>query len=374
MVSAFHRQAQDLSAQAALLLKERRRGEAQELFSKAAELEWKALGQIDSRKTRTWGILAVSVASLYYKAKDFRTVERNVCTFLSRTDLAQPWRNELREILEAAWDEESLARDQREYSGAELRVALRGGQIGSGTAPMFVALDALEGATSFVYRVAEYSGGFPFRERGLPSPDVRHAFEARATQPSIGSFQFVIKLTQPAQKELFGGEIPAHKVEAEAVTAFVMNLVRVTNTGTVEQIRELVPDRGYRDVLLKLLRRIAPNEKAVGEVQITRVSYDATDTVMLLPGARSRITEAVREQEPEEVSAEVCGILRNLSLDRKWVELRTDDGAVERCTTRGLLVDDVIGPMVNRHVMVACVRNKKGDREAVDIQLDEEKE
>lgn len=375
MVSDAHSAAQDLSGRAALALREGHRKEAEDLFLKAADLEQRALAQVPPEKIRTRGILAVSLASLYFKAHDYAAAERVAAAFLAIPDLLEPARLQLRELLESAWDENLLAQQGREYSGEELRFALRGGLIGSGTAPAFVALDSFEGTTSLVYRAAEYAGRFAFRRRGLPPADVRDAFEARATQPGAGSFFFAVKLTQPKQVELFEGEIPKRRVAMEAVSGLVLDLVRAANEGDPARIEKLVEDPSYRDVFLKLLRRIAPNEKAFTEVQISRITEHGTESVSLTRGTKDRISEVLHKDEPGEGAVEIRGILRGLSLDGRWLEIRTEDGAQHWKTwIRTLLVDDVIGPMVNHHVIARCLKTKPGRLDVTDIQLDDEKE
>lgn len=375
MLNDDHAAAQDLSGRAALALREGRRSEAETLFLEAAGLERQALAQVPAEKVRTRGILAVSLASLYFKARDYASTERVAATFLAVPELLEPARLQLRELLESAWDENLLARQGREYSGEELRFALRGGLIGSGTAPAFVALDSFEGTTSLVYRAAEYAGRFAFRRRGLPPSDVRDAFEARATQPGAGSFFFTVKLTQPKQTELFEGEVPKRRVVMEAVSGLVLDLVRAVNEGDPARIEKIVEDPSYRDVFLKLLRRIAPNERSFTEIQISRITSHGAESVSLTRGSKDRISEVLHKDDPSEGAVEIRGVLRGLSLDGKWLEIRTEDGnQMWKTWIKTVLVDDVIGPMVNHHVVARCRKKSRGGLDVTDIQLDDEKE
>ena len=45
-------------------------------------------------------------------------------------------------------------------------------------------------------------------------------------------------------------------------------------------------------------------------------------------------------------------MLRALHLDRNWLELHLPDGKHEKCDTVPDMLDDVVGPMVNREVIV----------------------
>jgi hypothetical protein len=69
---------------------------------------------------------------------------------------------------------------------------------------------------------------------------------------------------------------------------------------------------------------------------------------------------------------QIRGILRNLHLDKDWLEVTSLEG--ERQTTRiydtGEVIDDIVGPMVNRRVVVDVVM-KRGKPVFRDIQLDD---
>jgi hypothetical protein len=65
----------------------------------------------------------------------------------------------------------------------------------------------------------------------------------------------------------------------------------------------------------------------------------------------------------------ITGILRALHLDKDWLEVASDGKSVRILGLKDA-VDDVIGPMVNRSVIVRVVRSGKVNR-FVDIELDE---
>ncbi len=95
---------------------------------------------------------------------------------------------------------------------------------------------------------------------------------------------------------------------------------------------------------------------------------------MLVPTSRAEITKVLRRVnapplEAEEV--ELRGVLRALHLDDDWLQIDVDsehpihiDGVKE-------VVDDLIGPMVNREVVVEATKTKRGKYQFRDIQLAE---
>jgi hypothetical protein len=66
----FHRESERLALDAQASMRDRNIAQAEELYKKAAALEWHALECIDVSKVRTRGITAVSAVALWFKAGD----------------------------------------------------------------------------------------------------------------------------------------------------------------------------------------------------------------------------------------------------------------------------------------------------------------
>jgi len=81
---------------------------ARALYAKAAQAEARALDAIAASKPRTFSILAVSVAALWYKARAYDQVEVAAFRSLAEAPTTERARGQLRELLEAAWNERSL--------------------------------------------------------------------------------------------------------------------------------------------------------------------------------------------------------------------------------------------------------------------------
>lgn len=365
-----HDEAQRLSAEAALEFQAGRRESAVALFGRAAEFERLALAEIPVDKVRTRNIIAVSYVALLYKASMLDKAEQAIYTLLASADVLDGARRELRDLLETIWDEQVLAPDKLHYSGEELLVALRGGQIGVGTAPLDTALHYMQGVNNLVYRVAEWEGQLPFRTRGMPSAQVQQLAQARATQPSMGSFRFSIKLVQPLQEWLFpeaGGTTPTMISDA------LVRILRSAAYESAEPMSTFVTDVRYRRVFMKLVRNILPSSPELQEVQVTMLSEGTQrDTLLLGPNSRSRVAEQLRADllsEPTAPPIKVEGVLRALHLDKKWLEVALADGSHQRFSTRPDEVDDVIGPMVNRQVVAFGNQRPTGNPLLLDIAL-----
>ena len=307
-------------------------------------------------KGRTFSILAVSHASLLYKAKQLETASRVTCAYLG-DQLLNGWgRAKLAELLEVIWDEQVVTRAGLEYSGEELWFALRGGAIGAGTAPVDVALHYMNTANQLVYRSVEWSGKFPFRRRGVAPVEVRRTLQARATQPVVGSYRFSVRLVTTEQPSLFPEQTPKDRIDPAEVSAFVVDFLRAAADPTDDKLARFVPDKDYRSALLQLTRNLVPREaEPVREVEVTRLSDGQVETALLHQFSGLAVKAAIERDRPANPSAiepaRVAGVLRALHLDKNWLEIAGDAGVVQKCETREDVLDDVVGPMVNKRVV-----------------------
>jgi len=355
-----HTTAQELSAQAAALIATGRVQEAQRLFSEAAELEAAALRAVPLERIRTRSVLSLSVASLLYKGNKLDEAERAIFRFLAAGDL-DIWADaQLRELLHIVTDEHLLLTSMgRRYSGESMTVSLRGGEIGAGTGPLDLILEKATGMRSLLYRMAELVGKFPLRHHGPPPRELLDLVQARVTEPTAGSYNLEIKLTEPAQQKLFEPtRIPPAEV-SERLFSFLDCLI----SGTLNDLVSLVPQPDYLKALLQLTRNVAPGGKRIREIGLYRKKHDQLQSVYLTAALPSKIREAIpKEKLSTEEQATESGVLRALHLDKNWLMLTKEDGTHVRFYTVHELLDDVVGPMVNRRVVVSGRLMQRGGK------------
>lgn len=101
MIDAEHQRAQELAAEAAEALRAGDTRRARELFSMAADSEARALRHVPAEKVRTTSILAVSLASLQFKAGRLDEAESICRDLLINRDLLPTARAQLLDILAA---------------------------------------------------------------------------------------------------------------------------------------------------------------------------------------------------------------------------------------------------------------------------------
>jgi len=368
MPNNFHREAERLAAEAEALTRQGDRSAAQHTYAAAAAQERQALALVPPEKPRSRTILAVSLASLLYKASRLEEAESLIYALLSDANLLPFGRVQLKELLQVVFDEQSLPKGYR-YSKEELIVTLRGAQIGSGTAPLDLVLQKGADLKSYTVRAAEFRGNFPFRRRGAPPAAVSEALLARATQPVASSYRFAIRFVEPAQLDL----LQPPRIKAEEVSDTIFSFFRLVTAGTqdsVERLRQLVPDDDYRKAMLKLARNVVPTETGLSEIEITRSRGTARGGAALERFALRRdskfaLNAAIEFERPKPKSKprSYVGVLRALHLDKRWLEIQTKDGGVIHWTTPADVLDDVVGPMVNRLVRIRGHVDVKGGKD-----------
>ena len=92
----LHAESERLAIEAQLTLRERDFGKALNLYKQAADVERRALDQLDKSKTRTRGITAVSAVALWFKAGEYALAEQLAYSVLADIDIPDFAREELR--------------------------------------------------------------------------------------------------------------------------------------------------------------------------------------------------------------------------------------------------------------------------------------
>jgi hypothetical protein len=350
MSMAAHQKAQILSQAAQVAMRSGDRSKARALYAEAAVLEAEALAGVGGNHHRTRGIIGVSLAALQYKARQYDDAESTACRLLADRSLGSRARKQLREILETVWDERELLSTGREYANEEVVVALRGGAIGSGTAPLSVAVQAQERVSALLVRLAEWKGEFEFRKQGPPPSELQDAMQLRVSAAMVGSYKFSIKLAGPAQTDLF----KQPRVRPEDVTTTLLDFAVAASEGSREDIVDLIPDKNYRLASLQLLRNVAPSGRGFTEIDLVQRSTKAPPRLIRLhKGATQHFGRVLsaEQQAAEEEEEILIGVLRGLHLDRNWLALNIEDELIT-CSTPAEMLDDVVGPMVNNRVVV----------------------
>ena len=324
---------------------------ARQFYQAAALLNEDFLRSIpaDARKTR--GIVMSSVATLYAQAQDYERARRFIYQSLSAGDLSPSAEQRLESVLSLVLDRLSLAQQGREYEGDALGIALRGGEVGRGTAPADVVVNSMRSWQALVIRFAESVLGLPYRPRGTASPALLQAVSPRVSQPMTGSFRFDLQLSRAKQPSMLDRRI------AEGLVDQVTGFIRATSVGDGEFVTKQVPNKQYREAILELTKAVIPTGRSVQEAGVTvRRPGRRSDTedIVLRPELRLELAALIRNTRPELTAQthSVEGVLRGLELNQQWIALDLDDGRSKRLLIDDESLEDVISSMVNRRVRI----------------------
>jgi hypothetical protein len=360
-----HSESEKLAAEAGLAARAGDCKGAEDLYAQAARAEVRALHELGSSKPRTFGITGVSGVALWYKARRYEEAQRLAHRLLGTATLPAFAIEQLQVLLQTIWSEQIRARAGIRFSRGEVLVSVKGGQVVSGGAPLDLIVSKVETIESLFYRTAEFLGGFPHRTRGPAPPGVQQRCRPWLFQAAPASYQFAVAVEEPAQGELFGPPGPP----SDAIAQTFLTILRASAEDPDETLVSVVPDPSYRATFLKLARNLAPTGKSFSALEV-RSPADPIP-VTLRPDSRHSISEAIRRQFPrpshDGVEETLHGVLRAVHLDKDWLEV-TLPGQSVTVYEVGEAVDDVIGPLVNKSVIVDAIRLPGGRYRFRDIQ------
>jgi hypothetical protein len=366
-----HSQSEELASQAEVAFKKGDRDSARNLYRLSAEAEERAIEVLDPSKTRTLGITVVSATSLWFKAEELQQVERVACRWLASGLLPAFATAQLQELLQTIWHERDLRQAGIEFVRGQVTIALDGGEVSLGAAPLRLVHHKANEVCNFFYRIIEMTLHRPFRRRGSPSTDILEHFRPWLVQAPPGSYRFAVRLQKPVQLSLFPEASPA----IEDITQQFMHIVRTATQESREDLEHTIPDPDYRSGFIEMSRNLAPTGKTFTRLELTS-TIDPDASVVLFPESRTLLNGMLRHEreniDVETQEEQIAGVLRALHLDADWLSITSDDGSSIRIDQTGDVIDDIVGSMVNQRVIVSVAVNQRtGQRLYRDIQLEE---
>jgi hypothetical protein len=368
--SSLHQESEAFAAEAHGALRRGDIARAQELFGQAADAEARALQTLGSDKPRTLGITAVSAAALWYKAGKLNEAAQLAHQASAKSEMPSFAIEELRGLLQAIWNEQAQQEAGVSFASGQVVVSVKGGDVVTGGAPLELILDKVQIVQNLFYRTAEFLKALPLRKKGPPSKELQERCRPWLFQSVPGSYQFAVAIQKPRQEEMF----PTGEPEPELLTETFLSILRAAGEDPVEALKVVVPNDDYRQTFLKMTRNLAPTGKVFEQMEI-RGAGDRRP-IVLSSGSRKLISDTLREPpqkgsaDTPEVESMLHGALRALDLDNDWLEVSVD-GVHKRVTGVGETVDDLIGPMVNREVIVRVRPGRRNSLIFVDIEQEE---
>ncbi len=353
-----HQLSERLASDAADMRSSGRYADSVALYLQAADFELQALSQIDPAATRTLGIIAVSAAALLFKADAFYRAEAQAIASLNDNRLPPFAHSELRLILQNVWV--ALAKHQAgvRFIPGQVVISVKGGDVVTGGAPLDLIVEKVQLVQSMFYRTIEHIRGLPLRTRGQPSKDILEACQPWLFQEAPSSYQFSVAVREPEQPDFFGSDI-----EPATVATHFLTILKAAVNDPTTMLPAVVPQREYRAAFLKLSRGLTPSKTKRFDTIEIRISGEQA-AAQINPETRNTLNQAIKREEdsdPRKKSGEpidVRGTLRAVHLDKDWIEI-ADDGKSVRVVGLKDSVDDLIGPLVNRQVIVRAMKQKQ---------------
>lgn len=370
----YHSQSERLAieAESARRTGDPRRAEA--LYREAAVAEEAAVAQLPLGTRRTRGVTAVSAVALWYKGREYTAAERLAHRYLVDGELPSFAVAQLRELLHVIWTAHAAEQSGVRFVPGDVLVSVKGGQVIHGGAPLDLIVRKVEGIQAVLFRTVEMLLRRPFRRRGGPASDIQAMFRPWLFQAPAGSYQFAVRVQEPEQRELWEADRP----QVERVTETFFKVLRASATDPEAELASVVQDREYLEAFLSHSRNLAPTGKTFEWLEVRDAGAPADPVASFNSETRRQINVALRKVKPPrpaEIADEpvtVQGILRAVHLDEDWLEVATTEASPRhiRIDDAGEALDDVIGPMVNRRVVVTAVR--RGAKHLYrDIELEE---
>ncbi|MEK7407376.1 MAG: hypothetical protein AAB225_20055 [Acidobacteriota bacterium] len=369
-----HSGSEKLAADAEIASRAGDASRAEELYRQAAVAEAEAFDDLAADKRRTRGITAVSAVALWYKGRDYVAAERLAHHYLANSEIPPFAQAQLRELLHVIWTAHAAEQSGVRFVRGDVLVSVKGGEVIHGGAPLDLIIRKVEGIQAVLFRTVEMLLERPFRRRGAPALDIQSLFRPWLFQAPAGSYQFAVRVQEPKQRDLWEADRP----KVERVTATFFDVLRASASDPVGELAAVVQDTQYREAFLSLSRNLAPTGKTFDLLEVRDASAPAAPVASFAVDTRQQINAALRKAKPPrplvgtDEPVTLQGILRGLHLDEDWLELATTETppAHIRVEEAGDALDDVVGPMVNRRVVVTAVR--RGPKHLYrDIELDE---
>ena len=358
-----HSHSERLAAEGEEAARSGNRASAEELYRQAAEAEAAALDDVDPEKPRTRGITAVSAIALWYKAHDLFRAEQLAHRCLAGGDLPEFAKSQIRELLSLIWTTTSAEARGVRFVPGDVIVSVKGGDVVYGGAPLDLIVKKVEGVQAVLMRTVEMLLGREFRRRGGPSADIQSMFKPWLFQAPAGSYQFAVRVQEPAQMELWESDRP----KIDQITATFLQILHASATDPDTELEAVVPDKQYREAFLNLSRNLAPTGRSFERLDIRDAGAPGVVVASFEVETRQGLNAALRRSKPPKAESAsekpetIRGTLRALHLDEDWLEVATMDSPPQHLKVEqaGDVLDDVVGPMVNRVVNVSVLRRGK---------------
>lgn len=351
----YHRASEVAAAQATIAQNAGITSASLEWFRKAAELEQKALSDIPADKPRTRGVVAISASSLWLNSESYDEAESIALDVLRDNTLPDFAREQAREICQMIWIKRKFQEANVGFLPGMVTVSIKGKEIAYGGAPLDLIVEKVQAIQAIFFRTIEYKRGMPHRLRGAAPKEVQEACRPWLFQAPPGSYQFTVAVKTPSQKDFFREEIRPNEIAEE-----FLRVLSASISEDASALDEIVTDSQYKNTFLKLSRSLVPSGKNHDRIDLrsghSEVSVTAENRAAISKKISASRVAVAKPADSSLQEEQISGTLRAVNLDEDWLIVH-QGGEQIRIDNLGDTADDVIGPMVNKNVVVRVLSN-----------------
>jgi hypothetical protein len=324
---------------------------AYELEVAAAE---KTIKRLALEPTRS--VLFKSAAWLAFECGELREAERLACIGLSGNP-PDEIADELREVIERVNFRRHL--DLRGYilGDEELQVTLAGEDVMSGAASFQAVTERATNTIKLLYRTAQRKTGQPYKDE-IP-PQLKKQITPYMTTPRAASFAFSIRFAEVGDQGILPGLQRGVAVIDEFLTCtefFIQN--------KIDLLKTRINSEAYFRNFLKLTEKIAPDGHDIKMVGFTAIQRGKTREVNLTIPQESIKATIQQDKAPITPKSEPIVLKGKLLFAdaigaQNTIKVLDPNGKKQKVTVPEGLMDDIVGPLWNRQVVVDGLRVNK---------------
>ena len=314
--SAHHIRSEAYASQAEEFHKQRDANRAAELYVLAARAEVDAIADLDRSETRILGITVLSATSLYCKAQKFDLAKRLAHQWLA-TELLPPFAaDRLEELLQVIRYEESRLRAGIRFFEGEVLVAIGGGEILYGAAPLELILRKVEQIGKIFHRTTELLLELPLTARSGTAKEVKHQCALWLLQAPPGSYQFAVRVRKPEEFEQLSF-MPDLELRVEKIVQKFLEIVEAIVRDPKRGLLEIVPQEAYREEFLKLVRDLAPplSGKSFDRIEIASSGSVESYPIVIRAETRKAIAKVLKNRKQVQIETHRFSPPRPLELE-----------------------------------------------------------
>ena len=356
-----HRESERLSFRAGDARRSNDLAAMSRLLRQSAAAEEKALHSLTTQQPKTWGITAVSVASLYLQSGDLSTAEHRALQFLLSERASDSTRIRLREVLGLIWAEQRRIEHPSNGYREAIVVELDGDEPSSFGIPLNVMISSAQHLKTSIYRTAESRKALPYEQSAQRRAKRSSACDLKVIGIDEYGEHYSVLIQEPGIWQSTLDELTAPQPVPLVENFFDIAIAAIESPAT--GLPDLIPDPAYREGILKSFHALAPGGHPIEFMSVC--SSDESRHVDLDPDTKRGLLVARRQLRERELADKLTtvtihGVLIGLDLPNGSIKVRSDGGDQHDLRVGKTVVLRYLEQLEDRQVEIHVAQDKRG--------------